>query len=67
MDEQQKQLMNELGVAINHALSESMEIESVIARLKEGGHEVFLQLEAKISIGKSSKTSSDTNPEADRA
>ena len=35
MDEQQKRLMNELGVAINHALSESMEIESVIAKLTQ--------------------------------
>jgi len=47
-----KQLMKELGEAINDSLSESEQIADVIARIKAGGYDVFLVLEATIGFNK---------------
>ena len=48
MDQQLKQLMKELGEAINESLSDSESIAEVVARIKEGGYDLFLVLEATI-------------------
>jgi hypothetical protein len=47
-----KQLMKELGEAINESLSESDQIAEVISRIKAGGYDVFLVLEATIGFNK---------------
>ena len=47
-----KQLMKELGEAINDSLSESEQIAEVIAKIKAGGYDVFLVLEATIGFNK---------------
>lgn len=47
-----KQLMRELGEAINESLSESEQIAEVIAKIKSGGYDVFLVLEATIGFNK---------------
>jgi uncharacterized protein (UPF0335 family) len=47
-----KQLMKELGEAINESLSESEQIAEVISRIKAGGYDVFLVLEATIGFNK---------------
>jgi hypothetical protein len=47
-----KQLMKELGEAINESLSESEQISDVIAKIKAGGYDVFLVLEATIGFNK---------------
>jgi hypothetical protein len=47
-----KQLMKELGEAINESLSESEQISEVIAKIKNGGYDVFLVLEATIGFNK---------------
>jgi len=47
-----KQLMKELGEAINGSLSESEQIADVIAKIKAGGYDVFLVLEATIGFNK---------------
>jgi len=47
-----KQLMKELGEAINESLSESEQIAEVIAKIKSGGYDVFLVLEATIGFNK---------------
>lgn len=44
--------MKELGEAINESLSESEQISEVIARIKAGGYDVFLVLEATIGFNK---------------
>jgi hypothetical protein len=44
--------MKELGEAINESLSESEQISDVIARIKSGGYDVFLVLEATIGFNK---------------
>lgn len=47
-----KQLMKDLGGAINSSLSESEQIAQVIAKIKDEGVDVFLVLEATIGFNK---------------
>lgn len=72
MDPQLKQLMKELGDAINESLSDSEQISEVVSRIKEGGYDIFLVLEATIGVSKQGEKSGDktslvstmsTNPE----
>jgi len=44
--------MKELGEAINDSLSESEQIADVMSRIKTGGYDVFLVLEATIGFNK---------------
>lgn len=50
MDQQLKNMMKELGEAINQSISDSDEIAEVISRIKAGGYDVFLVLEATIGF-----------------
>lgn len=52
MDQQLKQLMKELGEAINESLADSEPIADVVSRIKEGGYDIFLVLEATIGVSK---------------
>lgn len=52
MNPKLKNLMKELGEAINDSLSESEEIAEVISKIKAGGYDVFLVLEATIGFNK---------------
>ncbi len=52
MNQRLKQLMKELGEAINESLSESEQIAEVISKIKAGGYDVFLVLEATIGFNK---------------
>ena len=71
MDHQLKQLMKELGEAINESLSDSEQISEVVSRIKEGGYDIFLVLEATIGVSKQGEKSPEktlvttlsTNPE----
>jgi hypothetical protein len=71
VDPQLKQLMKELGEAINESLSDSEQIAEVVARIKEGGYDILLVLEATICASKQGEQSTDqtlvstlsTNPE----
>jgi pentose-5-phosphate-3-epimerase len=72
VDPQLKQLMKELGDAINESLSDSEQISEVVARIKEGGYDIFLVLEATIGVSKQGDKPADktslvttlsTNPE----
>lgn len=44
--------MKELGDAINESLSESEQISDVISKIKQGGYDVFLVLEATIGFNR---------------
>ena len=57
MDEQLKQMMNELGEAINETLSSSESISGAIATIRNSGYDVFLVLEATIGFNKRSEES----------
>jgi hypothetical protein len=52
VDDKLKPLMKELGKAINESLSESEPIAEVISRIKAGGYDVFLVLEATIGFNR---------------
>lgn len=54
MDQQLKKLMKELGEAINESLGESEQIAEVVTRIKEGGYDIYLVLEATIGLAKQS-------------
>jgi hypothetical protein len=55
-----KALMRELGEAINESLSESEQIAEVIAKIKVGGYDVFLVLEATIGFNKTDESEGNT-------
>lgn len=59
IDDELKQLMKDLGVAINDSLANSKEIADAIQRLKDAGYNVFLILEATIGFN---RRSDDTAP-----
>ena len=52
MDQQLQKLMKQLGDAINESLSDSDQIAEVISRIKSGGYDVFLVLEATIGFNR---------------
>jgi len=57
VDDELKKLMKELGEAINQSVAESDQISDVMARIKAGGYDVFLVLEATIGFNRSSDAS----------
>ena len=59
MDKQLKQLMKELGEAINESLADSDQIAEVVSKIKEGGYDIFLVLEATIGVSKPGEKSPD--------
>lgn len=52
MDDRLKELMQDLGNAINESLSYSDRIAEAIGEIKRAGYDVFLVLEATIGFGK---------------
>ena len=52
MDDRLKELMQELGHAINESLSDSDRIAEAIGEIKSAGYDVFLVLEATIGFNK---------------
>ena len=62
MNPRLKQLMKELGEAINESLSESEQIAEVISKIKAGGYDVFLVLEATIGFNKRNEQPPDDKP-----
>jgi pentose-5-phosphate-3-epimerase len=72
VDQQLKQLMKELGEAINESLADSEQIAEVVSKIKDSGYDIFLVLEATIGVSKPGEKSDDktslvttltTNPE----
>ena len=65
MNDDLKQLMKKLGMAINESLSESEPISEAIANIRGAGYDVFLVLEATIGFNKRPEAgeSADSNEE----
>ncbi len=63
MDKRLKSMMKELGDAINNSLSDSDQIADVISRIKAGGYDVFVVLEATIGFNQHD----DENDESEMA
>jgi hypothetical protein len=59
VDQQLKQLMKELGEAINESLADSDQIAEVVSRIKDGGYDIFLVLEATIGVSKPGEKSNE--------
>jgi len=60
LDDNLKQLIKELGAAINDALSESDEIGEAIQNVRSAGYDVFLVLEATIGFNRRKGDSEET-------
>ncbi|MBI4467412.1 MAG: hypothetical protein HY656_08325 [Acidobacteria bacterium] len=52
LDNRMKQLLRELGRAINEAVSDSDRIAQAISRIKANGYDVFLMLDAIVGLNK---------------
>ena len=59
MDDRLKELMQELGNAINESLSDSDRIAAAIGEIKRAGYDVFLVLEATIGFNKRDEADED--------
>ena len=59
MDDQLKELMHELGNAINESLSDSDRIAAAIGEIKRAGYDVFLVLEATIGFNRRDEDADD--------
>lgn len=59
MEEKLKELMQELGNAINESLSDSDRIAAAIGEIKRAGYDVFLVLEATIGFNKREENAED--------
>jgi hypothetical protein len=66
LEERLKNLMQELGNAINESLSDSERIAEAIGEIKRAGYDVFLVLEATIGFNKREGSQDDADsPAAD--
>ena len=52
LDDNFKQMIKELGNAINESLAESEKISDVMGRIKGAGYDLFLVLEVTIGFNK---------------
>lgn len=59
LEDRLKELMQELGNAINESLSDSDRIAAAIGEIKRAGYDVFLVLEATIGFNKRDEASDD--------
>jgi hypothetical protein len=63
VEEKLKELMQELGNAINESLSDSDRIAAAIGEIKRAGYDVFLVLEATIGFNKRDESGEETEDE----
>ena len=63
MEDRLKELMQELGNAINESLSDSDRIAGAIGEIKRAGYDVFLVLEATIGFNKREDSTDDESEE----
>jgi hypothetical protein len=67
VEEKLKDLMQELGNAINESLSDSDRIAAAIGEIKRAGYDVFLVLEATIGFNKREESDDESDPDVDAA
>jgi hypothetical protein len=65
LDDRLKELMQELGNAINESLSDSERIAGAIGEIKRAGYDVFLVLEATIGFNKRDHDDEDDDSSED--
>ena len=64
MDDRLKELMQELGTAINESLSDSDRIAAAIGEIKTAGYDVFLVLEATIGFNKRDESAEELDADS---
>ena len=62
LDNRMKQLLRELGRAINEAVSDSDRVSDAIAAIKANGYDVFLMLEAVVGLNRRTETAVESLP-----
>ena len=67
MEDRLKELMQELGNAINESLSDSDRIAAAIGEIKRAGYDVFLVLEATIGFNKREDSAEDEDSDVEAA
>lgn len=67
LDDRLKELMQELGNAINESLSDSDRIAGAIGEIKRAGYDVFLVLEATIGFNKRNEEEEEEDEDSDSA
>ena len=65
LDDRLKELMQELGNAINDSLSESDRIAEAIGEIKRAGYDVFLVLEATIGFNRRDENEEDEDDQVE--
>jgi hypothetical protein len=65
VEEKLKDLMQELGNAINESLSDSDRIAAAIGEIKRAGYDVFLVLEATIGFNKRDEAEEEAEAESE--
>jgi hypothetical protein len=65
MDDSLKQLMHDLGNAINDSLSESDRIAEAIGEIRKNGYDVFLVLEATIGFNRREDSEGNASTDGD--
>jgi hypothetical protein len=65
VEEKLKDLMQELGNAINESLSDSDRIAAAIGEIKRAGYDVFLVLEATIGFNKREESDEESEVETE--
>jgi hypothetical protein len=67
LEPQFKELVQELGHAINDSLAESPVIADVMSRIKAAGYDLFLVLEVTVGFNRRSTTAGEASPQAPAA
>ena len=65
MEDRLKELMQELGNAINESLSDSDRIAGAIGEIKRAGYDVFLVLEATIGFNKREESGDESTEDTE--
>jgi hypothetical protein len=61
LDNRMKQLLRELGRAINETVSESDRIAAAISRIRANGYDVFLMLDAVVGLSRQGQAAANPN------
>jgi hypothetical protein len=62
MDQNLEKLMKQLGEAINDSISSSDQIAEVVARIKNGGYDIYVVLEATVGFNKREDEAAASSP-----
>lgn len=62
MDDKIKQLLRDLGTAINESISSSQDVNSHIQRIRDEGYDLYVVLDATIGLNKQEEETAEVAP-----